>query len=76
MVEEFFFDGIAVEPGDGAQAPGDGGAGAAAGFQVTGEALDVGAACAEQPQLVVLAPGRVLAQIELVGLPGLAAVAG
>jgi hypothetical protein len=75
VVEEFFFDGVAVEPGDGAQAPGDGGAGAAAGFQVTGEALDVGAAGGEQPQLMVLAPGRVLAQIELLGLAGQAAVA-
>ena len=45
-------------------------------FQVAGEALDVGAAGAEQPQLVVLAPGRVLAQIELVGLPRQTAVPG
>jgi len=30
---------------------------------------------AEQPQLVLLAPGRALAQIKLVGMPGQAAVA-
>jgi hypothetical protein len=47
----------------GAQPAGDGGAGAAAGFQVAGEALDVGAAGSEQAHLVVLAPGRVLAQV-------------
>jgi hypothetical protein len=39
---ELFFDGIAVEPGDGAPAAGDGGPGAAAGFHVAGEAFDVG----------------------------------
>jgi len=41
MVEEFLFDGVPVEPGDGAQAAGDGGPGAAAGFQIAGEGLDV-----------------------------------
>jgi hypothetical protein len=43
VIEEFFLDRVAVEPGDGAQPPGDGGPGAAAGFQVAGEELDVGA---------------------------------
>jgi hypothetical protein len=37
------------------------GAGAAACFQVTGEALDVGAAGGGQADLMLLAPGRVLA---------------
>jgi hypothetical protein len=37
VVEELFFDGIPVEPGDGAQPPGDGGAGVAPGFQFAGE---------------------------------------
>ena len=46
VLEELFFDGVLVEPGDGAQPPGDGGAGAAAGFQLAGEGLDVGAATA------------------------------
>ena len=68
MVEEFFLGCAAVEPGNRAQSLGDGGAGAAAGFQVTGEALGVRAARSEQPQLVLLTPGRVLAQVQLVGL--------
>ena len=55
MVEEFFFDGVAVEPGDGAQAAGDGGPGAAAGFEIAGEELDVRAAGLEQAELVLLA---------------------
>jgi len=41
VVEELFLDGVLIEPGDSAQAAGDGGAGAAARFQVAGEALDV-----------------------------------
>ena len=47
VVEQVFLDGVPVEPGDGAQSPGDGGPGAAAGFQVAGEALDAGAAALE-----------------------------
>src|SRR5258708_6208351 len=62
VVKEFFLDGVLVEPGDGAQPARDGGASAAAGFQVAGEALDVGPAGGEQAHLVLLAPGRVLAQ--------------
>ena len=50
VLQELFFDGVLVEPGDGAQPPGDGGAGAAAGFQLAGEGLDVGAADREQRQ--------------------------
>jgi hypothetical protein len=48
VIKQFFLDGVLVEPGDGAQPPGDGGPGAAAGLQVAGEALDVGAARLEQ----------------------------
>jgi hypothetical protein len=55
MFEEFFFDGVPVEPGDGAQPPGDGGPGPAADFQVAGEALDVAAARLEQAQVAELA---------------------
>ena len=76
VVEEFFLDGVAVEPRDGAQPAGDGGPGAAAGFQVAGEALDVGAAGLEQAELVLLAPAGELAQVQLIGLAGQAAVAG
>jgi hypothetical protein len=50
VLEEFFFDGVAVEPGDGAQPPGDGRPGPAPGFQLSGEAFDVGAADGEQVQ--------------------------
>ena len=48
VVEEFFLDGVAVEPGHRAQAAGDRGPGPAAGFEVAGEGLDVRAAGAEQ----------------------------
>jgi hypothetical protein len=48
VLEEFFLDGVLVEAGDGAQPPGDGGAGPAARFQLAGEGLDVGAADREQ----------------------------
>jgi hypothetical protein len=44
MIEKFFLDGVAIEPGDGAQAAGDGGPGPAAVFQIAGEELDVRAA--------------------------------
>jgi hypothetical protein len=50
VLQEFLFEGVLVEPGDGAQPPGDGRPGAAAGFQVAGEAFDVGAADGEQAQ--------------------------
>jgi haloalkane dehalogenase len=43
VIEQFFLDRVAVEPGDGAQPPGDRGPGAAAGFQIAGEEVDVGA---------------------------------
>jgi hypothetical protein len=76
MTEEFFLDGVSVEPCDGAQAAGDGCPGTAAGFEVAGKALDVGAAGLEQAQMVLLAPARVLAQVQLVGLTGQAVVGG
>jgi len=44
MLEQVFFHLIPVEPGDGAQPPGDRSPGPAAGLQVAGEALNVGAA--------------------------------
>jgi hypothetical protein len=66
VIEEFLLDGVAVEPGHGAQAAGDGGPGAAAGFQVTGEALDVGAAGQEQADVMLLAPAGELAQVQRV----------
>ncbi len=50
VVQEFFFDRVLVEPGDGAQPPGDGRAGPAPSFEFSGEAFDVGAADGEQGQ--------------------------
>src|SRR5215472_11015997 len=76
VLAQVFLHRIPVEPGDGAQPPGDGGPGPAAGLQVTGETLDVGATGLEQAQAVLVAPTRVLAQVQLVGLAGQAAVAG
>ena len=59
-----------------AQPPGDGGPGPAAGFQVAGEALDVGAARLEQAHVVSLAPAGVLAQIQRVSLARQTRIAG
>ena len=70
MIEEFFFDRVAVEARDRARPPGDGVPGAAAGFKVAGEAFNVGAAGLEQPQLMLLAPASVLAQVQVVALAG------
>ena len=38
MIQELFFDGVLVEPRDGGQPAGDGGASASPGFQLAGEA--------------------------------------
>src|SRR5215470_14154709 len=48
MLEELFLDRVLVEPGDGAQPPGDGRAGPAPDFEFPGDAFDVGAADGEQ----------------------------
>jgi hypothetical protein len=61
VVDEFLFDRVLVEPGDGAQTPRDGRAGPAPGFQVAGEAFDVGPADGEQAQAASPAPGGELA---------------
>src|SRR5215471_2590467 len=58
MLEQLFLHGVAVEPGDRAQAASDGGPGPAADLQVTGEALDVGAPGLEQAQVVLVALRR------------------
>jgi len=61
VIQEVFLHGVLAEPGDGAQPPGDGRPGPAPGFQLSGEALDVGAADGEQVQGVGAAPGGELA---------------
>src|SRR6266487_5514277 len=76
MLKQVFLHGVAVKTGDRAQAAGDGGPGAAAGFQVPGEALYVGAAGLEQWQVVLLAPAGVLAQVQGVRFAGQAGVTG
>jgi hypothetical protein len=66
--QEFFLDGVLIEPGDGGQPPGDRGAGPARGFQVPGEGLDVGAADGEQRQGTSPAPAGELTQVQRVRL--------
>ena len=61
MIDELFFDGVLIEPGDGAQPPGDSRAGPTPGLQLTSEGLDVGAADGEQGLGAGAAPGRELA---------------
>jgi len=76
MLEKLFLNGVPVEPGDGAQPAGDGGPCSAAGFQIAGEALDVRAAGLEQAQVPLLAPARVLAQIQGIRVAGQGGVTG
>jgi len=56
VLEQFFLQGVFAEPGDGAQPPGHGSPGAASGFEVAAEQLDVGAAGGEQGQAAAVAP--------------------
>jgi len=76
MIQQVFLDGVAVEPGDGAQPTGDGGPGPAAGFHIARETFDVGPADLEQPQVALLAPGGELAQVQGISLAGQAGVTG
>ena len=76
MLEEFFFDRVPVEPGDGAQPPGIRGAGPALGLPLAGEGLDVRAADREQVQGTGAAPGGELAQVQRVRFAGQPAVPG
>jgi tetratricopeptide (TPR) repeat protein len=59
----FLFDRVPIEPGDGAQPPGHDGTRPAPGFQIPGEALDVGAADGEQGKRPGAAPAGELAQV-------------
>ena len=76
MVKQFFLHRVPVEPSHRAQAAGDGGPGPAASLQIPREELDVSPAGTEQVELMLLAPAGELPQIQLVGLPGQAAVPG
>jgi hypothetical protein len=76
VLQEFLFDRVLIEPGDGAQPPGDGRPGTAACFQIAGEAVDVGAADGEQASGAVPAPAGELAQVQGVRISCQAAVPG
>jgi len=76
LIQQFLFDGVLIEPGDGAQPTGDGRPCAAPSFQVAGEAFDVSAADGEQREGAGTAPGSELPQVEGVRLTGQAAVPG
>jgi hypothetical protein len=76
MLQELFFDGVFVEPGDGTQPPGDGSAGKPVGFQVPGEDFNISAADCEQVQGMGAAPGSELAQVQRARLAGQPAVPG
>ena len=66
VIQELLFDRVLVEPGDGGEPAGDGGAGAAPGLEFPGEAFDVGAADGEQGQRAGPAPGGEGAQVQRV----------
>ena len=76
VLEKFLFDGVAVEPCDGVDPPDDRGPGTASGFEIAGEAFDIGAANCEQWHGAIAAPCGELAQIQRVRLAGQAAVPG
>ena len=76
VIEELPLGGVPVKPGDSAQTAGDGGPGAAAGFQAPGEALDIRSAHMEQANVMLLAPANELAQVQRVRLAGQAGVTG
>jgi hypothetical protein len=67
---------VAVEAGNGAESTSNSCTGTAAGFEIPGEALDVGSADLEQSQVVLVAPGDELAQVERVGVASQVPVAG
>jgi hypothetical protein len=76
VLEKLLLDGVAVEAGDCAKPPGNRRASPATLLEVTAEALDVRAPCLEEVDVVLLAPGGELAQVERVSLAGEPAVTG
>ena len=70
MLKQLFLDRVLVEPGDGAQPPGDGGAGTPLGLQVPGVGLDVSAPDREQGQRAGAAPRGELPQVQSRQGPG------
>ena len=76
MLDHPFLLGVAVEADDRAQPPRHRRPRLATVLELAGEALDVDAANLEQAVLTLPAPRRELAQIQRVGVTGVAAVAG
>lgn len=76
VVEQLFFNSVAVETGHGAKTAADGGTSTALGFELPAEALDVSPAHREQVRAVVAAPAHELAQVQGVGISREPAVAG
>jgi hypothetical protein len=76
VIQQLLLDGVHAGPGDRAQPAGDGRAGPPAALEVAGEAFDVGPAGVEQPDVMLVAPGGVLAQVQRAGLAGQAGTAG
>jgi hypothetical protein len=70
VCEESLFNGVAVKPGDRAQAPGDGGPRPSAIFKRSGEAFNIASFNVEQLDLLVTAPGHELAQVQCIGVAG------
>jgi len=75
VFQQFFLDGVAVEPGDCAQPACDRCACPAARFHVAAEAFDVCPSRLEQVQAVLLAPSGEHPQVERVSVAGQTAVA-
>jgi hypothetical protein len=75
-IEQFFLNGVLVEPGDRAQAAGHGRTRPAPGLEVSREALDVSTARLEEAKVALLAPSGELAQVQLVSLARQAGIAG
>jgi hypothetical protein len=76
VLDHPFLLGVAVEPDERAQPASHRGPRLATVFEFAGEALDIDAAHFEQAVLTLPAPRRELAQIQGVGVAGVAAVAG
>jgi hypothetical protein len=68
MVQELFFNGVLVEPGDGGLPPGDSGAGVSPGFQFPGEPFNICTADGEQGHGTGAAPSGELAQVQCIGV--------
>jgi hypothetical protein len=74
--QQAFLLGVAVEAGDRAQPSSHRRSGPPAGFEISSEGLDIDPSHQEQIELTLIAPDHELAQVQLVGVAGEAAVAG